>query len=123
MKALFELILVIALSYLAQFFLPWWGVIIAAAFAGLIINNKGGISFLMGFFGVAILWFLQAYMIDSANESILSEKVAGIFTLSSGFMMMIITALIGGICGGLGALAGKFGGDVFRSDKKVSYYN
>ena len=83
MKALFELILVIALAYLAQMFLPWWGVIIAAAFAGLIINNKGGVSFLMGFFGVAILWFLQAYMIDSANESILSDKVAGIFTLSS----------------------------------------
>ena len=123
MKALFELILVVALSYLAQFFLPWWGVMVGAAFAGLIINNKGGISFLMGFFGVAILWFAQAYMIDAANASILSNKVAGIFTLSSGFMMILVTSLIGGICGGFGALTGKMAGDLFRKEKKASYYN
>ena len=87
--------------------MPWWGVFVAAAAGGFAISLPAGKTFLGGFFGVALLWFLQTYLTDSANESILSEKVAGIFGLSSGFMMILVSALIGGICGGVGASLGR----------------
>jgi len=106
------------LTYLGQLFLPWWSLFITCAIVGIIISNKGYQTFFAGFLGIAGLWFLQVYMIDIANESILSTKVAAIFTLNSPIQLMLVTALIGGICGGFAALTGKLLVALFEKKKE-----
>lgn len=118
MKFLIQLLLVVLLTYLLQLFLPWWIIFVSAGTAGIIIGNKGFSAFAAGFLGVGLLWFAQAYFIDQANESILSAKVAELFTLSSSIQLILATALLGAICGGFGALTGYFLGGVFKKDKK-----
>ena len=108
-------------TYLAQFVLPWWGVFPAAGLAGLLVPNKGAATFAAGLLGVALLWFGQVYLIDAANESILSSKVAGIFGLSSSLLLMLATSAIGGIAGGFAALTGKLFRDLFK--KKQERYS
>ena len=119
MKFIFQFILVAVLTYLAQLFLPWWSLFLSAGLAGLVLNNKGPATFLAGFMGVAMLWFVQAYRIDIANESILSGKIAQVFTLNSAIMLILVTALIGGISGGFAALTGKYLGGLFEKKKET----
>lgn len=119
MRFLIQLILIGILAYISQFILPWWTVIIAAGLGGMIIKSKGFTAFGAGFLGVAILWFIQMYFIDSANESLLATKVSAIFTLNSAFLLMIISAIIGGLAGGFGALTGKLFRDLFKKKKEV----
>lgn len=107
MKILIQIFVIAIFALIAQLILPWWGVILAAAAGGFAISQKGAKVFIAGFLGVSLLWLLQTWLVDSANNSILSDKVAGIFGLSSGFMMILITALIGGLCGGFGAMLGR----------------
>ena len=107
MKFLIQMIVVAILAYLGQFLGPWWIVFIAAGLAGLLLKNKGVASFFAGFFGVALLWLAQAWWIDMANESILSTRIALLFSLNSSMLLMLITALVGGLCGGFGSLTGK----------------
>jgi len=117
-KFLAQLLLIGLFTFLGQFFLPWWGLFFTAGIAGAIISIKGFPSFIAGFLAIAGLWFMQIYFIDAANESILSTKVAAIFSLNSPIQLMLVSALLGGICGGFAALTGKLFADLFRKKKK-----
>lgn len=118
MKFIAQLILITLFTYLAQYFLPWWGLFFAAGIVGVIIPAKGFSTFLAGFIAIAGLWFWQIYFIDAANESLLSTKVAAIFTLSTPMQLMLISSLIGGICGGFAALTGKLFASIFKKERK-----
>ena len=118
MKFIAQLILIVLFTFLAQYFLPWWGLFFTAGLVGAIITAKGFPTFLAGFVAIAGLWFGQIYLIDAANESLLSSKVAAIFTLSSPIQLMLVSSLIGGICGGFAALTGQLFVKIFKKERK-----
>jgi len=112
-----QIILVIAFGYVSQYGFPWWGVMISSALATILIFNKGLSSFFAGFIGLGTLWFYLAYSIDTANQSLLSSKVAALFGLSTGMQMVLITALLGAIIGGVSALTGSYFIAIFKKTK------
>ena len=118
MKFIAQLILIALFTFLGQYFLPWWSLFITAGIVGAIIPAKGFHTFLAGFIAIAGLWFLQIYLIDAANESLLSTKVAAIFTLSSPMQLMLVSSLLGGICGGFAALTGSLFANIFKKERK-----
>ena len=91
-------------------FTPWWSIVIVAAIVGGIFNEHAGQSFLFGFIGVFLLWGIAAYQMDVGNESILSTRIGEIF----GANMVLATALLGGLAGGMGALTGTLGQRIFK---------
>ncbi len=102
MKFLYQLIATIIISFLLQYFLPWWTMAIGTFALGYFFSNKGFISFCAGFLGVGILWLGMAMFIDASNQSILSEKINRLLPLN----VFVLTTLIGGLVGGLASLAG-----------------
>ena len=122
MKFILQLLLIALFTFLLQLILPWWIIFIGTGLGGLLVNGKAFASFLAGFLGVGLLWFVQAYLIDQANDSVLSMKVAGLFSLSSSMQIILATAIVGAICGGFGALTGHFLGRVFRKPERGGYY-
>ena len=118
MKFIAQIILIVLFTFLGQYYLPWWSLFFTAGIVGAIISTKGLPTLLAGFIAIAGLWYGQIYFIDVANESLLSTKVAAIFTLSSPMQLMLISSLIGGICGGFAALTGKLFADLFKKKRK-----
>ena len=109
MKILFAIILTALLSFAAGLYFPWWSIAIAAFLSVLLIPLASGRAFLAGFLGVFLLWFLLALWIDIKNQHILSTKIARIFPLGgSSFAILLVTAFIGALVGGLGALSGSY---------------
>lgn len=106
----YAIITIILLGLLVHQFTPWWSIVLVTALVGGIFNEHAGRSFLFGFIGVSLLWGIAAFQIDLANESILSTRMAEIF----GGNMIIITALFGGLLGGMGALTGTLGLRLFK---------
>ncbi len=117
-RFIIQLILVILLSYLAQYVLPWWGVMVGAGLATTILYNKGFYSFFAGFLGVGGLWFFMANSLDSANQSLLSSKVATLLGLSSSMQLILATALIGALIGGFSSLTGSLFVAMLKKEKK-----
>ncbi|VAW27658.1 hypothetical protein MNBD_BACTEROID06-1023 [hydrothermal vent metagenome] len=117
-RFIIQLILVIAFAYLAQFFMPWWGAMVASALATIIMYGKGFNSFMAGFIGLGGLWFFLAQSADSANQSLLSSKVATLLGLSSSFQLILATAVIGALIGGFSALTGSLFVSMFKKEKK-----
>ena len=49
----------------------------------------------------------MAFWIDTKNENILSHKIAQLFPLGgSSFLLILITAFVGALVGGLAAMSG-----------------
>ena len=107
MRFLLATLLTALLSFIAGLYLPWWSVAIIAFLVALFIRQFVGKSFLSGFLGIFLLWFVVAFWIDIKNEHILSQKIAQVFPLGgSSILLVLITAIIGALVGGFAAMSG-----------------
>lgn len=113
--ALFCVFTLIA-AYIGQQFLPWWSIAAMPAVMAFIFHLEVKFSFLAGFLVAALLWGGYAALIDSANDGILSERIGNLLGGASGFILVLITSLLGGIFGGLGALTGSLGRHLIREE-------
>lgn len=112
MKFIATFILTILLGYIVYVLndvLPWWTVAVAAFIAAAIVPLKPWASFLAGFLGVALLWWVLAAVIDNANAGVMANRMAEVLPLEGNKMLLIIiTGVVGGLVGGLAALTGSF---------------
>lgn len=100
-------LLIALISLLLQFFLPWW-VIAPVAFGLAFWQAKSGWhAFGSGFGGTALVWLGASLFTHLRTEGILTGRVAELFSLPSP-LLLLVTALIGGLTGGLAALTGYF---------------
>jgi hypothetical protein len=106
MKLLIHIIVVLLVAWVLQIFLPWWTMAIGAFATGLVFRQSGFMSFVAGLVGVGLLWFAMAYYIDSSTGSILSSKVAAIFPTQTVGLLILVTAIIGGLVGGFASMTG-----------------
>lgn len=102
MKLLLQFIATLIICFILQTFLPWWSMAIGAAAVSYWYGNKGFQAFAVGFLAIGLLWFGVAFYIDVSTHSILTEKVNKLLPLNS----FLITALVGGLVGGMSSLMG-----------------
>ncbi len=101
-------ILIALLALILQTFLPWWSIAIAGFVSGIVFTQKPANAFINGFSGIFALWAAVSLYIYFVNQGLLAEKLADLFSLPHGLLVVLMTALIGGICGGLSAITGNF---------------
>lgn len=102
MKFLVQTISIMVLSFILQYFLPWWTMAIASFAVAYIFDDPPGKSFVAGFLAIALLWLGMALVIDFSTDSILTPKINQLMPLN----VFVLTALVGGLIGGLSSLTG-----------------
>ena len=109
MKIATAFILTIIVSFAAGLYFPWWSFALVAFLVALMVYQKPAMAYLTGFVSIFLLWGVLAWGIDTQNEHILSKRIALLFPLhGSSMLLILITALVGAIIGGLSALSGSF---------------
>lgn len=107
LKFFLKIIFTGAVAFLLQLYLPWWSIAFAGFLISFILSSSVVSSFFAGFLGISIYWGALAFFIDNANNHILSTRVAEIFSLPNSAILILITAIVGGLIGGFGALTGS----------------
>ncbi|HWB25999.1 MAG TPA: hypothetical protein VG738_10995 [Chitinophagaceae bacterium] len=107
MKFIVAILLTAALGFAAPLYLPWWSFAFTSALVALAVHQKAWKAFVAGFAGLFLLWGCLAFFIDMNNNHLMLNKIAGIFGLS-GFLLIIITGIVGGLVSGFAALTGSF---------------
>jgi hypothetical protein len=107
MKFLIQVVLTVLLSYVAEQFLPWWTIGICAAIITMGFTLNKITAFLGGFTAISLLWMIVATLIDVRTNGILSAKIAPLLGFQSATLLILLTGLVGGMVGGLGALSGQ----------------
>lgn len=100
-------------AWLLGLFLPWWSLALPCLIFGSLMDKKTGSSFLYGFLGIGLLWFIQTLIIHISNEGILTTRIAELFSLPHPALVILVTVAIGGLAGGLSTLTGFFFGKTF----------
>jgi hypothetical protein len=109
MKFITAIILTALLAFAGGLWFGWWIIAAASFLIALLVHQKAGKAFASGFVGVFILWGILAWWIDMKNEHILSKKIAEVLPLGgSSFLLILVTALIGGLVAGFGAMSGSY---------------
>jgi hypothetical protein len=108
-KFLVNIILIALLSFAGGLFLPFW-IIAPVAFAvSLLIPLRPLLAFLSGFTALFLLWGGLALAADMPNHGILATKIAWLLPLNgSHYALVVVTALVGALVGGGGALTASF---------------
>ncbi len=104
-------LLIFLLTAVAQYVLPWWGVVAVVPFAVAAWRSKSaGGAFGAGFLAVGLLWLLVAFWKSHANDNLLAGRMAGVLPLGgSTALLLVVTAVLGGVVGGVAAWAGYLG--------------
>ena len=111
MKYIISILLSALLAYAVGIYgnLPWWSFVVTNFIIAFTIPIKPAQSFSAGALGVGSLWAGLAFGIDTANNHILSTKVAKILPMGGSYLLLIfMTFAIGALLGGLASLAGSF---------------
>jgi len=106
MRFLLAVILIILFSALAEYFLPWWSLAAVAFFIAIALKMSPGKAFLGGLVAIISLWTAWALCWDIPNDHLLSGRMAKVFSLPNAALFIAVTAIIGGLVGGLSAWSG-----------------
>ncbi|REA60386.1 hypothetical protein DSL64_14845 [Dyadobacter luteus] len=102
-----NLIIIIIVAAICQYFGPWWTAalipFITLAWQPTATSFK---AFATGFVAIAILWFGYGLYLHTSSEGAMSNRIAQIFSLPNGFLLLAVTTLVGGLVGGFAGLSG-----------------
>ncbi len=118
MKFWISLFATALLSFVAGIYLPWWSIGIVAFLIALVMPLRPWKNFIAGFLGVFLLWIGLTMWIDQANGGILTARMAIVLPVGGNVIYLhLLTALVGGLVGGLAALSGCYVRAVFSPEK------
>jgi hypothetical protein len=105
MRSLLTCVATVLMAWLVGLWLPYWSLTAMALLAGFFWHPGAGRSFLAGAVAGALLWGMLAWTADAANAHVLSTRMGRLFGMGPGGMVAI-TAALGALLSGLGALLG-----------------
>lgn len=118
MNLALRIILIAVFGSVAQFYLPWWSAVAVALAVEALLGKANATAFFSGFYGIAIPWMILAGYINHHNESLLSVQILQMFKLPPyGFVMVVVTGLLGGLIGGFASVVGSWLRQVVRKNE------
>lgn len=110
MKTAIIIIAGVIICYLLQTILPiWWLFVLLTLLIGYFSKLPSGWkTFFVCWLVVFITWILLYIIKDIANDSVMSSKMANLFSMKSNYWLFGIVSAVMGILGGLTGVAGYY---------------
>jgi len=109
MKDIFAFIAILILGFLAQTFIPFWWIIAVVCFIiGFAFIDEAKEAVIIGFISVFILWGVVALVKSYQNDFVLLNRLSELIPGNSKAIVLLLTAVIGGLIGSFSTLSGYF---------------
>ncbi|HAO99042.1 MAG TPA: hypothetical protein DCQ83_03240 [Fibrobacteres bacterium] len=95
-------------SLLGGFASPWWWPAIVGLALGLWKPEPRSVLFSATSCGAALAWGGVAAFYQIGNHGLLGGRIAELFSLPSGWWLVLISTALGGVTAGIGAEAGRY---------------
>lgn len=101
-------IIIFILTAIFQVFAPWWVIALIPFLVSSWRPADARAAFLTGFAAIGVLWFSYGLYLHVNSEGSMSNRIAEIFSLPGGMVLLAVTTLVGGLVGGMAGLSGYF---------------
>jgi hypothetical protein len=88
--------------------LPWWLVLVAVFAAAFVKPAPAKHLFLRGFIAVFVPWLILCAWSGMQNNHILASRIASMFGLPHWLLLVVCSALLGGLISSLASLGGGY---------------
>ena len=105
------LVLMLALQVLTG---AWWAVMAVPFLYGLTFCPSGGRALRDGFLSAGLLWFGSAVFFYATGSALIAKRMAGMFGLGAGWLMILATALVAGVAAAVAGYAGYAVKSIFK---------
>ena len=114
-----QILLIAVISLLAQLVLPWWSLAIVSFLVCFWRSQSAGQAFFSGFYGIAIVWLIYALLIHLQTDGVFTGRMSELlFKINNKILPGLVTAVLGGLVGGLAGLSGYFVKQATRNQMK-----
>ncbi|NQZ01571.1 MAG: hypothetical protein HRT45_12990 [Bdellovibrionales bacterium] len=96
-------LLVLSLSWM----LPWWGFAAICFLLGHKMKSAFG-AFAKAFVAVFCVWGIVAYIENIQSQGFMAIKMSSMFSIPHPMLMILLTALVGGLLGGVWCASGFY---------------
>ena len=111
MKLMISIIVIALLSFTACLYFPWWSIAIIAFIVTALIRQTPFKAFVTGFLALFFLWGGLSLWISHNNHHVLAHRVSLIILkIDSPPLLILCTAVAGGLIAGFAALTGGYAG-------------
>lgn len=107
------LVLLPLLAGIAQVYFPWYSLLVVGLLLGVLAQPTPWRAFGYGLLGALLLWGGYAAWINWQNQGMLADRMGTLFGGMGPWTMVGVSALIGGLFGGLSVLTGNLGRRLF----------
>ena len=94
------------LTGLLQLFAPWWVIALVPFLVNLLLPRSAAAAFWQSLLAVALVWLGYGFYLHLVSGGSMSNRIAEIFTLPNGLVLLAIATIAGGLVGGLAGLSG-----------------
>jgi len=99
-------VLLIVLGFISQYLLSWWAFPVASFVIALFLGKNWIDSTLHSFAAGAMVWGGFSFWAYSSYDAGFFDNFANLLTLPSGLVLILVTAVLGGLLSGLAGAAG-----------------
>ena len=114
MKFFLTALAIALLSFVLSLYTPWWVIAPVAFLVAMLVPLNPSASFMAGFTGIFVLWFILTLVISSANNNSLASRISlMVIKVNNPYVLMVLTAFLGALVAGFAALSGAWFRKVF----------
>ena len=110
-------IIILLVTALLQVFSPWWVIAVVPCAIHLWRPTAAFNSFWISFLAVGALWLGYGYYLHLVSNGAISDRIAEIFFLPNGLLLLFVSAAIGGLVAGFAGLSGFLVRNIFTREQ------
>src|SRR5215831_12617590 len=93
-------------AFAAQFFLPWWSMMIVAFLFSFLFGRTGTSAFFTGGLACGLTWLICSFYIQFTAVSLMTTRMADLFQLPSYEWFFLVVFILAALVGGVASWAG-----------------
>lgn len=110
-------VIIVAATALLQFFLPWWIIAVVPFIVYLVRPDSPLIAYGISLAAVSTVWATYAAFLHNTTQGSMSNRIAEIFYLPNGTMLLLAVTFLSGLVAGFSGSAGALMRQVFVRER------
>ncbi|MPR34116.1 hypothetical protein [Salmonirosea aquatica] len=108
MRVVYNYLIILVATAVLQLFLPWWMIVLVPFVVCLWRSHHPGSAYAVSLAAVSTVWLAYTTFIHNSTQGSMSNRMAELFFLPNGVVLLIIVSLVSGFVAGFAGMAGYY---------------